>query len=393
MGTVGRPEYSYFNKEVLAMRKSRVSQTLAAMVLAVIVLTALTTGFTALAAETHVVVSIYNTESTAAVNPFIRVFTQKKLFATGGPFTVRMEMKIEGFRRMDTEHVPSAFVNMNNEKTFLDSSQMSQWTVSANTNGWEDIKRPNGNYITFSNVNPGAIIDGTMQPYYLINFGLFYAKANMFIRNFRILNAAGVVVYSWDTDNDFTKLFTYAVEHGASEVSLKDIGLVEPEPTTLTAQFLGGSAKVLLTREESSVTPTPSTSSAASQTGPAYEDESVPATAVSKPSSVSSTPTGTTVSNVSGNADYEDESALFEDDSAPEDEISETPDDFNSDESSTESDASGSTLVQENSGGLGGGMIALIVIGVLMVLAGGALAILVFTGHSPFKKKETDQEK
>ena len=355
------------------------SRWVALLTTAVVIAAALTQGLVASAA-THTVVTIHNTATTAAENPFIRLHMQKAVYQTGGPFKVKFEYKITDFKRMNAQKQPTFFVNIHSKEVATDPNAFGQFSTAADTNGWKEMKKADGNYITFSNIDPGALIDGAIQPYYLIDMGLFYAKGTVAFRNFRVENAAGTVLYSWDNDTAFTKLFDYAQRQGMSEVNLKDIAAVEPEPVTLYAAFGAGSCKPLLTKEDSGSTASTGT---ASKSGPVYEDEST------KPSSSKA---GTTPSTAAPGASTPDgavyESEPAEGESQPEYEDPQEGDDgYTGEEEQDSSDETSSVgAATENKGGLGAGVIIAIAAVAVLLAGGGVLAWLIISGKLKFSK-------
>lgn len=169
-------------------------------------------------------------------NPFIRFFINKKICGTGGPFTVSMDLKVENFRRFAGKDNYSAFVHLMHQDT--DHKMASKFSVQKNID-WTNVK------FNINNINY-TIIDGAIREYCLIDVGIIYAKAILYVRNFKITNAAGKVVYSIDTDPDLDGL-----------KDLRDIGEKNPEPILLNASFgQSGSAKYPILSDTNTTTAT-----------------------------------------------------------------------------------------------------------------------------------------
>lgn len=150
------------------------------------------------AASTKMITLTTNTD----INPFVRVGLHKRIFGSGGPFTIRCEVNVSQFQKTAVDG--NVFYNIVDGR---DSSQMTVWMnhFSKKTDGWVEMKDYNGKYITFNNIDK-VMISGVFEQFGLFQMGTYKAKAVVSFRNFRILNAAGKVVYSWDTDPGFNDL-------------------------------------------------------------------------------------------------------------------------------------------------------------------------------------------
>ena len=174
-------------------KKMRIRK-LAVVLLVLSMLTGMLGGFSAFAADkTKEITITTNTDD----NPFLRVALYSSVFKTGGPFTVRCEMKIDSYTPNKSD--ANIFVNIADGR---DSKQEVVWlnTWKRKTSGWVEMTDENGAYITFENINK-VMISGALEDFALLQFGSYYVDSVIHYRNFRILNAAGSVVYSWDDDS------------------------------------------------------------------------------------------------------------------------------------------------------------------------------------------------
>ena len=338
------------------VRKTRL-QKWAAVLLMLSVLISCIGGFSASAATTKEITLTTNSD----INPFLRVPLYSRTFSSGGPFTVRCEMKIDSFTR--TKSDGNIFVNIADGR---DSSQMVVWmnTWTRKTNDWIEMTDSNGQYITFNNIDK-VLISGALEDFGLIQFGVYYGDAVVHYRNFRILNAAGNVVYSWDNDpalevgNDVRDLSTNTLYgetfgDGSAEYIIEEseTGENEPDPTTTTP-----------------VTPTTTTAPPADE-----PDDTDPVPPQGQDTTTATEP---------------DETEPSEGDETT------TPSSSGTTASSpTEADpVTGPTTSDppSQSGGLGAGAIAGIVIGVIVVLAGGTFGVLYALKKLPWMKKDGDE--
>lgn len=181
-------------------------------------------------------------------NPFIRFFPNKEKCGTGGPFTFSVDVKIEGYARLPGHtNDNSVFINLMHQDTEHKMTSLKSWKSNID---WTTFS------YQFNNIS-ATLIDGSMREYALIDIGVIYAKAKVSIRNFKITNKAGNVVYSIDTDPDL---------EGISD--LRDIGSNNPEPFLLNCAFENsGTAKYPITVSSSGGKTTTTAG------GPVYEDE------------------------------------------------------------------------------------------------------------------------
>ena len=221
------------------------------------------------ASESRVITITTNSD----INPFIRVPLYSSTFKSGGPFTIRCEVNVVSFSKTKTDG--NIFYNITDNR---DETQQNVWmnAFSKKTDGWIEMVDYQGEYITFNNINK-VLISGVFEDFALFQMGVYYGKATVAFRNFRILNAAGEVVYSWDTDPNLNGI-----------TNLKDA-----PPDGISAETFGdGSADILVSNEMMSG----STSSSGD-----YEDETSTTSRTDTISSVSDSSsvedTGTTTSS------------------------------------------------------------------------------------------------
>ncbi|MDD2361628.1 MAG: hypothetical protein PHH84_01520 [Oscillospiraceae bacterium] len=227
-------------------------------------------GLSAFAQTTKQIVITTNTDD----NPFIRVFLNSSLYKTGGPFTIKAEMKIENFKKRKAD--ANIFINIQDgREKGVAVTTLNTWAKNVD---WFEIKTKEGEYITFDNIDK-VLIDSTLQPYGLLNTGAIYCNATISYRNFRIYNAANKVVYSWDTDKDFQGL-----------TNLKNIK--SPEPVVFGLSFHDGSGTFTVSDVDlSGGTPTNTTTK---KEGGIYEDETTTTKAVDTTKVASTTGTSST---------------------------------------------------------------------------------------------------
>lgn len=271
----------------------RTTRKLLALVLTLAMLMSLF-ALTATASERKVIVITPNSD----INPFIRFFAKKDTFNTGGPFTVRFDIKIENYKRMSQEG--NVFIDLYNM-----DGVTTQIVWKGNTNGWVDAKKEDGSYITFDNVN-GALIDGVIQEYYLINLGGYFASGKISIRNFRILDSAGKVRYSFDTDPDL-----------AGISNLRDI--TSEEPCILPITFGDGTGTFVIETDSGSDTNDPKPTEEPS--GPIFEDETP------EPTSKPTTSPSQTEKPAETEEPKDTDAPVFEDPDDTEEPVFEDPDD------------------------------------------------------------------
>lgn len=188
-------------------------------------------------------------------NPFIRLFPNTQICGSGGPFTFSFDLKIENYRRMSGQN-GSVFVHlMHGTDTNSQNTSIAYW--QKNTDGWTHFE------YSFSDVTY-TLINGAPEKYALINIGLYYVKAKVSIKNFQITNAAGTVVYSFDTDPDLNGLD-----------DLRNIAEKNPEPFLMACSFgESGNASYPISADGGSDTTTTTKK-------PQYEDDTTTTTSKS----------------------------------------------------------------------------------------------------------------
>lgn len=340
--------------------KKRISK-LAVVLLILSMLTGMLGGFSAFAAEKTKEITITTNSDD---NPFLRVPLYSSIFKTGGPFTVRCEMKIDSYTPNKSD--ANIFVNIADGR---DSVQMVVWlnTWKRKTNGWVEMTDGDGQYITFNNIDK-VMISGALEDFGLLQFGSYFVDTVIHYRNFRILNAAGTVVYSWDDDASLTV-----------GDDVRDLGTRNLYGET----FGDGSADYIISEseidgEEPVVTDPPTEAPTAANT-------------TSPDSSATETPdpdgNATTDPSASGDPSTADPAATTTD---PAEATSPTEPNASSDSSIPAGGAPVSSPDSSDQGGLGVGAIIAIVAGVVVVLAGAAFGILYATKKLPWMKPSAE---
>lgn len=363
------------------MKKRRfLKRFLSLMSVMVVVLSFSVMGFSA-AADEPIVIAIHNTDAKDD-NPLIRVFMPKSTFGSGGPFTIKLEYKLENFGRINSKEDPILLFDiytlqsMGNDKT----QEARQFKVTENSNGWQELKanQPNTNkdWITVENVTR-LPMGSDMPEHWILNMGLCWAKGDVYFRNFRIENAAGEVVYSWDTDPDLIDLL------GNNETaSLRDIGDINPQPVVLNVKFGEGDAALYtVSRGDADTGPEPTEA-------PVYENPT------GGGSDSTTAPPDNNGTQPTAGGDTSGETTDPSDSSADG-----TTTGDSSDVDTTDPDASGDTPAGmttvpntsdggegEEGGGLSAGWIVLIVVGGVIVVAAIVFGILFALKKLPFQK-------
>ena len=182
-------------------------------------------GLTAMAADDDVVLTM---TSNSDINPKFRFYAAKENgFDKGGPFKVELEWKADIARMSAKEQMACriSIVEMNNSDAGTGMTE-----ITKSTDGWQKAS------FFFVNVK-GCLDSGAMMPYGVVSISMWYAKGSLSVRNLRITNAAGKVMYSLNDDPDIRALIKYSKDNGMSVCNLRDIGAVNPEPLLLTATF------------------------------------------------------------------------------------------------------------------------------------------------------------
>lgn len=343
-------------------------------------------GFSA-AAEDHIVIAIHNTGSDPHDNPIIRTFLPKDLFGSGGPFTIKAEYMVENLTKKTAKNEAIMLADIYTKESMGDekTQQQRQFTLrdQKSSNGWQELKanegENKGNYITFNNVEY-LPMGSDFPEHYIFNLALCWGKGDLYVRNFRIENAAGEVVYSWDTDEDLIELL-----EGKDKANLNDIGEVNPEALNVATGFGSGSADYVVSRGDADLPQ--------ATEGPAYE------TTTNGGGNATTTNNGgsnnTTTGNGGGNTTTGSDSSGGSTD-AGETTTGGGSTAATSGDSSNNTPAGVTTVPNASNpdggegGGLGAGWIVLIVVGGLIVAAGIAFGVLFALKKLPFQKTGDD---
>lgn len=345
-------------------------------------------GFSA-AAEDHIVIAIHNNGAEVHDNPIIRTFLPKDIFGSGGPFTVKAEYKVENLKKQSAKNDPIMLFDIYTKESMgaNKTQDQRQITIKEDTNGWQELKanegKASGNYVTFNNVDR-LPMGSDMPEYYLLNFALCRAKGDLYVRNLRIENAAGQVVYSWDTDEDLNALL-----EGKDKADLNDIGQINPEAMNVATGFGSGPAAQFTVSRGDADMPEPSD-------GPQYENPTDAPNGGDSTTTAGNNGNGggsnntTTAGNNAGTTDPagSDTPSTSEGETTTGDGTTVTTDQNGSNSNTP----AGVTTVPNAStpdgegGGLGAGWIVLIVVGGLIVAAGIAFGVLFALKKLPFQK-------
>ena len=224
------------------MRKAAVKKILSLLSVMTLLVSFFSFGLQAAAANDSVVLTLV---SNSDINPLIRFYAMKENgFDKGGPFKVEFEWKADIQRMPGKEKMNcfSTIYEMNNNEKIVYDAKNPNISIKTSTNGWVTA--------SFSFINIKGCIDaGMMMPYGVVNIGMWYAKGTLAIRNLRITNAAGKVMYSLNDDPDVKALIKKSKDENLSKCSLRDIGLINPTPLLLSATFGDDSYDVLVTTE------------------------------------------------------------------------------------------------------------------------------------------------
>ena len=123
------------------------------------------------------------------INPVVRLGLMSDDYgAESGPYTLVGKIKLAGFEALEGG-TAQALVHIsydNGGEITLDEAL----SLTANTDGWIDLKKADGSYITFDKIDDIANII----------FGLLYAKGDLSIADLRIVDKENNIVYSMAND-------------------------------------------------------------------------------------------------------------------------------------------------------------------------------------------------
>ncbi len=383
----------------------RISALVLALMLAVC---GITCGISASAAEdTTTMIQIDNTKGD--VQPIIRIGLQKLDptdetpngvgydYTKGGPFTVSFDLKIEKFRRQAGQDVGYVYVNIwhpdmgttgQNEPAF----ENSKWSGNMD---WTSFS------FTFPNLHAWVLNDGTGQVTTrgLIDIGVLWANPVVSIKNFQIKNAAGEVVWSFDSDYHIQKVADLREMTGEVICLNTGFGALGSAkfPITQVAKDGGGNETEV---SSGPVFETPSTPG--TETSKPTEDEKPSTPSTSKPaedekSSTPSTETSTPEDASQGSEDVsspEDASQGSEDVSSPEDastpaDDASTPADDASKPAGNEDQSTGQTVIVKS---LAPWVVpTLIAVGVVLVAGVAVLIFLVLKKKNVVSEEATEE--
>ena len=184
----------------------------------------------------------------------------------------------------------------------------------------------------------------------------------MYFSNFRIENASGKVVYSWDTDPDLQALMNDAAANGKDKANLRDIGLINPEPYIVATGFGNNASQIYVYKGDAG---TATTSPSVTTNAPIYEDPG-DTTAPSDSTTTADQTTADTTENTGNTTESTGSTAATTSSTAPVGGVTTSPSDG-------------------EKGGLGVGAIIGIVAGAVVVLGGGTFGVLFAMKKLPFQ--------
>ena len=187
-----------------------------------------------------------------AINPILDIYLYADKYGTGGPFKVEFEWKCTLQRGLDAtkQNTPSCFVGTEG----YDASTERQPSVDIKmykTTDW------NKQSFTFNNVGFCYEAGNVMAPNNRVRFGMWYFKGELCVKNLKITNAAGQVMYDMNTDPDILQLIAQMEADNLTETDLGNLAAINRECAFAPAKFGEGSFTAHMSLESgSSTTPT-----------------------------------------------------------------------------------------------------------------------------------------
>ena len=197
----------------------------------------------AAAASTPVVIL----RATDAINPILDIYLYKEKYGTGGPFTVEFEWKCTLQRGLDAtkQNTPSCFVGVEG----YDVTAERQPSVDIKMYQTTDWNRQS---FTFNNV--GFCYGAGSVPEYnnRVRFGMWYFKGELCVKNLKITNAAGEVMYDMNADPDILQLVAQMEADNLTETDLGNLAAINRECAFAPAKFGEGSYTAHISLESNS---------------------------------------------------------------------------------------------------------------------------------------------
>ena len=197
----------------------------------------------AAAASTPVVIL----RATDAINPILDIYLYRERYGTGGPFTVEFEWKCTLQRGLDAtkQNTPSCFVGTEG----YDENAERQPSVDIKmykTTDW------NKQSFQFNNVGFCYEAGNVMAANNRVRFGMWYFKGELCIKNLKITNAAGEVMYDMNADPDILQLIAQMEADNLTETDLGNLAAINRECAFAPAKFGEGSYTAHISLESNS---------------------------------------------------------------------------------------------------------------------------------------------
>ena len=212
----------------------------------------------AAAASTPVVIL----RATDAINPILDIYLYKEQYGTGGPFTVEFEWKCTLQRGLDAtkQNTPSCFVGVEGYDETAERQPSTDIKMYATTD-W------NKQSFSFNNVGFCYEAGNVMATNNRVRFGMWYFKGEMCIKNLKITNAAGQVMYDMNADPDIQQLIAQMEADNLTETDLGNLAAINKTCAFAAAKFGEGSYTAHISLESGS------TSTPTEPSGPIIETE------------------------------------------------------------------------------------------------------------------------
>lgn len=212
-------------------------------------------------------------DSTTAVNPILDHVLDFNSYKSGGPFTVTFDWMCDLKLNDPTksEHFASVIV----EGTVYGSTTQTQvypgYRISGKTN-WQKKS------FQFQNVGTYNVSGSNLQGG-ILRFYVLYAKGTFKIRNIKITNASGKVMYDLNTDPVVAQAITNMQALGMTECDMGELAAIDYENCPWVAgQFSTGAYAASITTDESSSTTTSSSTITRPTTQPTTKPTTAPTT-------------------------------------------------------------------------------------------------------------------
>ena len=205
-----------------------------------------------------------------AINPILDIYLYQERYGTGGPFTVEFEWKCTLQRGLDAtkQNTPSCFVGVEGYDETAER-QPSTDIKMYQTTDW------NKQSFQFKNVGFCYEAGNVMAANNRVRFGMWYFKGELCIKNLKITNAAGEVMYDMNADPDIQQLVAQMKADNLTETDLSNLAAINKTCAFAAAKFGEGSYTAHIALHDSS-------SGSTEPSGPVIETEP-PAPVVTEP--------------------------------------------------------------------------------------------------------------